>query len=106
MSGQFNAFFENDLWLKNAKQANKMAKLLADGIIDIPGCRITQKVEANAVFVKLPPRVIDDLKKRYFFYTWDTREHIVRLMTSFDTTESDVSGFLQALKEASKDNQE
>ncbi len=100
ISAQFAAFFNGDLWLKNAKHANYMAKLLSDGIRDIPGCRITQKVEANAVFVKLPSHSIDELKKRYFFYTWDTGNHIIRLMTSFDTTENDVTGLLHALKES------
>ncbi len=103
ISAQFTAFFENDLWMKNAQRANRMAKMLADGIIGVPGCRITQKVEANAVFVKLPPRIIDDLKKRYFFYIWDAGEHIIRLMTSFDTTENDVLEFIHALKEISQD---
>jgi len=98
ISVQFTAFLKDDLWLKNAERANKMAALLAHGIENIPGCMVTQKVESNAVFAFIPFPVIDEIRKKYFFYIWDTVKPVARLMTSFDTTEEDIDVFLRTLK--------
>jgi len=39
------------------------------------------------------------LQGRYAFYVWDEPSGEVRWMTSFDTTEADVDGFVAALRE-------
>lgn len=46
---------------------------------------------------------MDEIRKKYFFYIWDTVKSIVRLMTSFDTTEEDIDGFLRILKKELKE---
>ncbi len=99
ISTQFIAFFENDLWIKNAQHANEMARILAGELAKIPECTIVQNVEANAVFAVIQKEIIEKLRKRYFFYVWDSNRSIVRLMTSFDTTKDDISGFISAMKE-------
>ncbi len=99
ISAQFIAFFTNDLYLKNATHANRMAKLLAEGVKDIPKVRIIQRVQTNAVFATLPSEYIPRLQEEYFFYVIDEDASIVRWMCSFDTTEEDVNGFLSLLKQ-------
>lgn len=79
-----------------------MARLLAEEIKNIPECKITQKVEANAVFVIIPRQYLDRILKKYFFYTWDKNGPVVRLMTSFDTREEDIENFVNTVKKAVK----
>jgi threonine aldolase len=100
ISAQFEEFLSNDLWKKNALQANEMAKLLARELEKIPECRITQKVEANAVFVHIPRKYLDNIFKEYFFYVWDENIPVVRLMTSFDTREEDIANLIGTIKKA------
>lgn len=98
ISAQFHAFFENNLWIKNADHANKMAQLLYNKVKDIPGVKITQKVEANGVFAIIPGEVIEKLQQEYFFYVWDEHTNEVRWMCSYDTTETDVEEFATLLQ--------
>ncbi len=95
ISSQFEAFLSNDLWLKNAQHANKMAKLLYKNIKDIPDIKVTQKVDVNAIFAIMPQKVITRLKKKYHFYE---NNHEVRLMCSFNTKEDDVFIFTKTIK--------
>jgi threonine aldolase len=99
IAAQFNAFLENDLWKTNATHANDMAKLLYQKVKDIKEITITQEVQANGIFVILPKNVAASLQKEYFFYPWDEDRSEYRWMTSFDTTEEDVNGFVTRLLE-------
>lgn len=101
ISAQFKAFFSNDLWKKNAEHANRAAAMLAEGIKEIPELSITEKVEVNGLFVKIPYNWIEELQQEYFFYIWDEEESIVRWMTSFDTRDEDIERFISLLKEKS-----
>ena len=50
LAAQLLAWFEGDLWLQLARHANAMAHELALGLARLPGVRIDQRVETNAVF--------------------------------------------------------
>ena len=93
-SAQFIAYFENDLWLKNAAHANQMAQKLRKGILQIAPVAFTQETEANILLFTLPKIVIEQLQEKHFFYVWNEQENEVRLVTSWDTTEEDISSFL------------
>ncbi len=98
ISAQFSAFLEKDLWKTNALQANLMAEKLFEAVKDIPGVEVTQKVESNAVFARIPAHIIPELQNQYFFYVWDEDRSEVRWMCSFDTTENDIEGFVASLR--------
>ena len=98
ISAQFNALLSNDLWRRNAKHSNDMAGYLEEKVKHIPGIKITQPVEANAVFAILPAESIPELQKQFFFYVWDETTSEVRWMTSFDTTKEDIDRFAQTLE--------
>ncbi|WP_243368170.1 threonine aldolase family protein [Fundidesulfovibrio soli] len=103
VAAQFTTLFETGLWLTNARNANAMAALLAREAAAMPGVEITRPVQANAVFARMPSAAIDAVQKRYFFYVWNpepAERPEVRWMCSFDTTEADVRGFVDALREA------
>ena len=95
---QFESLLTNDLWLRNASHANAMARLLADKAATVPHVRITQPVDANGVFAIIPGHLIERLQNEYFFYVWNEEMSEVRWMTSWDTTEEDIDGFIDQLK--------
>jgi threonine aldolase len=98
IAAQFLAYFENDLWWKLASNSNQMAALLYKKVNEIDDVKITQKPEANGVFAIIPPEVVAELQKNYFFYVWNAQTSEVRWMTSFDTTEDEIVGFTNMLK--------
>ena len=93
IAAQFDALLANDLWLKNARHANAMAAQLAAALGDAPAVEVMHAPQANSVFARVPARVITPLQKWSFFWTWDSFASTVRWMTSFATTEDDVSRF-------------
>ncbi len=99
---QYQTLLTNNLWLENARHANQMARFLADEVKKIPEIKITQKVEANAVFAIVPKKIIPVIQQKYFFYVWNEETSEVRWMTSFDTTKEDVMQFVQEIKQALK----
>jgi len=98
ISAQFEALLSNNLWLKNAKHANEMARLLARKIEEVPDTKITQEVEANAVFAIVPPKYVSLLREKYLFYVWNREKSEVRWMASFDTTKEDVKKFVNVIE--------
>lgn len=99
ISAQWDALLSGDLWLRNARHSNAMARRLAEGVKDVDGVEILYPVHANAVFARLPNEVSERLQKRYRFYFWNEAAGDVRWMCSFDTSEEDVDGFVAALRE-------
>lgn len=99
ISAQFNAYLENNQWQGTAKHSNSMAKILAEKVSQISAIKITQKVDANAVFAIVPNHIIQKLQQEYFFYVWDEDKSEVRWMTSWDTTEDDIEKFVTKIRE-------
>ncbi|MGH2994169.1 MAG: threonine aldolase family protein [Solirubrobacterales bacterium] len=104
IAAQFDALLRDELWLRNASHANAMAARLAHAVKEIPGVRVTQRVESNAVFAILPPaateRLLAEWPGELPFHVWSARSGEVRWMTSWDTTEEDVDSFAAAVADA------
>ncbi|HEX4097808.1 MAG TPA: beta-eliminating lyase-related protein, partial [Caulobacteraceae bacterium] len=88
MSAQIAAYLEDDLWLRNARHANWVAQILAEGLPALPGVRLLHPVQANEVFAVLPEGMVAALEEEGFgFYRWPTRlgagEVVIRLVTSY-----------------------
>ena len=98
VSAQLLAIFEGDLWRRNAEHANAMARRLADGVADIDGITLPTEVEANAVFPILARESSERLMESFRFYFWDETIGQVRWMCAWDTTESDVDSFVEAVR--------
>lgn len=98
VAAQFDALLSDDLWLKNASHANTMAKYLEEKVKKIPQIKITQPVEANAVFAIVPKKSIPKLQNKFFFYVWDESTSEVRWMTAFDTKKEDIDNFARIIK--------
>lgn len=97
VAAQFEALLTNDLWLRSATHANRMAQRLYRLVCDVPGVEVTQRVEANAVFARIPRAAIAPLQEHFSFLVWNERTSEVRWMTAFDTTAEDVDAFAAAI---------
>jgi threonine aldolase len=100
IAAQFSALLSNGLWKRSADHSNGMAQLLASELAGIKDVVLTQAVEANEVFVTLPPRIIPKLQEQWAFHVWNEKTSEARLITSFDTEESDVTSFAALVREA------
>ncbi|MDP9179091.1 MAG: beta-eliminating lyase-related protein [Gemmatimonadota bacterium] len=99
IAAQFDALFTDDLWLRSATHANRMAALLGEQLARIPGITLTQKVEANEVFAIFPREHVARLQDELWFQVWNEGTTEVRLVASFDTTTDDVTTFVQKVRE-------
>ena len=98
-AAQFEALLTGERWRAAAAHANAMAGRLAERVGELPGVRLTQPVEANAVFAILPGGAAEVLQRDWTFYTWDEASGEVRWMCSWDTTPEDVDTFAAAVAE-------
>ena len=61
VSAQLDAYISNDVWLRNAKHANKMGKKLSEGLSHHSDVKLSYPTEANEVFAKFPRNMIEHL---------------------------------------------
>lgn len=99
LSAQFIPYLEENVWLENARRANQSAVRLAEILRRYPEIRFTQKVESNQLFFTLPAEAVRKLQEKYFFYMWNEEKNEARLVTSWDTTEADLTAIEQTLTE-------
>lgn len=107
IAAQFEGYFADDHWLANARHANRMAKLLSEGLRQLPGIRLAWPTEANEVFPIIPQALNQVLKAAGILYSpWtelslpeDERvgenEVLIRLVASWATQEGDVRKLLE-----------
>jgi threonine aldolase len=84
LSAPWVGMLESGAWLGNARRANDCARRLAQGIADVPDVSLAAPVEANGVFLNLPPAVQEGLRARgwqfygfiggasRFMFAWDS----------------------------------
>ncbi|MFE2514605.1 threonine aldolase family protein [Streptomyces mirabilis] len=100
LAAQVTALLDGGLWLDNARHANGMTDRLAAELEPLPGLRLTQRVQSNAVFVELPRAAADSLRERWAFHLSPAGE--ARLMTSHATALADVSDLVAEVKASLK----
>jgi threonine aldolase len=102
---------ENRAWLRHADHANKMARRLERGILQLTGnaahqkvasaIKIVHPVDSNGVFVQLPTSVTETMHRRgWKFYTHVGTAGEARLMCAWDTRPEDVDKFVRDLAKA------
>ena len=98
VSAQLDAYITNDVWLKNAKHANKMGKRLSEGLNIHSDINLSYPTEANEIFATFPRNKIDNLNSEGYTINedeWDGKA--VRLVTAWNTNDNDVDEFLGIL---------
>lgn len=101
MGIQFIGLFQNDDFYTNAKKANDMAMEIQDKIIEL-GYPLFMKSTTNQIFFLLTQHQYDYLKERVSFEIWDKwgELYIVRIVTSWHTTQEEVDYLKVYLTEA------
>jgi threonine aldolase len=106
VAAQIEAYLADDLWLALARHANAMADRVAAGLA-AAGLVPLWPVEANEIFVALPPQVDARLKAAgATYYPWTLNDSsgsardgsLVRLVTSFATTVEEIERFLAIVR--------
>ncbi len=85
---------ESGAWRRNAAHANAAARRLAAGLRRVPGVRLAEPVEANEVFVHLPPAVRRRLARRGWGFHAFPGVGADRLVCSWATTEAEIQALL------------
>lgn len=96
---QFSELFRENLYMDLAQHANKMAKMLKNGLMER---RVSFLAESptNQLFPIFSDEEIEELQKDFSFYVWervDENRSAIRLITSWATLESEVLNFLAAV---------
>ncbi|MGD0961759.1 MAG: low specificity L-threonine aldolase [Methylomonas sp.] len=105
---QFDAYFNDGLWLDLARHANTMAERLRNGIAGSKRSRLAWPPEANEVFCILDKAHANELQQKgAVFYQWNQPrakpgflaqdEMLIRLVTSFATEADQVDRFIEYL---------
>ena len=112
IAAQFEGYFAEGHWYDNARHANRMATLLSEKLAEVPGLRLAWPVQANQVFPILPKNVDRALKAIGLHYLSGTAaslpegerigsdETMIRLVTSFATTEEEVRQLVDIARSA------
>lgn len=89
LGAQMLTLFENDRWINNFNNANKMAKLLEAGLKE-KGVEIYYPVESNMVFCIIDEKVLSKINEEYDLKYWYKDKKVVRIAITFATTEADI----------------
>jgi threonine aldolase len=101
VSAQLDAYISNDVWLKNAKQANEMGKKLSDGLVKYNSIKLAYPTQANEVFAKFPREMIEHLNSLGYKMNEDELDgQAVRLVAAWNTQNSDVESFLESINQS------
>jgi threonine aldolase len=94
-AAQLLAMIEGDVWLRNARAANRGAQVLARAAAG----RLLYPVDANEVFVQLRPGEAARLRAQGFgFYDWGAAgSDEARFVVSWDSPDADVAALADAL---------
>ena len=92
-AAQLEAYVADNLYIRLAARANALAQRLAAGLVEIPGVTFIAPVEANLLFVQMPPALTDALATGGV-QLGRRDAGVVRLVTRFDGPEADVDGLL------------
>ncbi|GAA0638281.1 threonine aldolase family protein [Brevundimonas lenta] len=96
LAAPFLGLLETNAWEDGAAHANLMAQRLADGVVAGTSFALAHPVEANAVFVRMPPRAHQRLNELgWACYRFD--DGSVRFVCSWATQEEAVDELLAAM---------
>jgi threonine aldolase len=98
LSAQFIPYLDG-LWFENASHANGMALKLKSILEGFSSIRFTQEMQTNQLFFTMPKDAAAKLMEKYFFYYWNEDIAEVRFVTSWDTTDEDLSRLETSLHE-------
>lgn len=112
VAAQFDAYFEDDLWLDLARHSNLMAQKLANGFERSAFADLAYAPQSNEVFVAIAPAKALNLRENgAVFYEWSlpkshsdaisrlvsSGKQLYRFVTSFQTTPEEIEKLINIL---------
>ena len=98
VSAQLEAYISNDVWLRNARNANNMAKLLSEGLAKFPEIKLAYTTQSNEVFVHLPSSTINLLNAKGYNVSEDELDgKSVRFVTAWNTVSDDIDKLISTI---------
>jgi len=98
ISAQLEAYVSNDVWLRNARNANTMAKQLSEGLAKFPDIKLAYTTQSNEVFVHLPSSIIDLLNAKGYNVSEDELDgKSVRFVTAWNTVSDDIDKLISTI---------
>ena len=98
VSAQLEAYISNDVWLRNARNANNMAKLLSEGLAKFTDIKLTYTTQSNEVFVHLPSSTINLLNAKGYNVSEDELDgKSVRFVTAWNTVSDDIDKLISTI---------
>jgi len=98
ISAQLEAYVSNDVWLRNARNANNMAKLLSEGLASFPDIKLAYPTQSNEVFVHLPSSTINLLNAKGYNVSEDELDgKSVRFVTAWNTVSDDIDKLISTI---------
>ena len=86
---------EKNGWLENAERANQRAKMLAQRLTAILGQEPVFPCEANALFFRLPEKLVAAVQGRGWRFYKFIEPDVYRLMCSWSVTADDIDDFVR-----------
>ena len=94
LAAQWSGLLTDDVWLRNARHANRMARLLAEKLRSEARIEILFPVEANSVFVRLEKKIENALRGRGWQLYQFIQPDVWRIMCSWAVKQSDLDQFV------------
>jgi threonine aldolase len=100
LAAPWTGLLADDVWLKNARHANAMARLLEEKLRALGLTKFAFPREANAVFLQLPGEIATQLHARGWHFLNFIEPDVHRLMCSWSTTETEIEEFVTDFRSA------
>jgi len=94
LAGPWLGLLDGDVWLRNARHANRAARQLAQRLRGEVGIDPLFPVESNAVFVRMDDELVRGLEALGWRFYKFIEPDVYRLMCSWATTEEEISSFI------------
>lgn len=95
LSAQLTAYLTDGLWLRLAERANQATAALAAGLRD-HGVQFLAEPQANIIFARVGEHAAQQMAAQGLLF-YDMGGGVVRLVTSFQTTDADVAEALRRI---------
>lgn len=101
VSAQLEAYITDDVWLRNARHANKMAAQLSQGLIAMPDVELAYPTESNEIFAHMSVPLIRHLTDAGFSINEEELDGTAppRFVTAWNTESTEVDHLLAAIKQ-------
>ena len=99
VSAQLQAYFTDDVWLRNARQANAMAQRLSQGLDGCEGIELAYPTQSNEVFVRMSNALVRRFRDEGIEINDDEVDgSAIRFVAAWNTQADDIDALLEQIR--------